>query len=371
MTWQAWAVGGCLAALAGCGAEPGGGPGALPVGSLEQPFINGDDDRLEYFELEDQSTRILMSQSVVALVPDVLARALTRGNVEALSTWGENHSLCEGEPFEDQPAAAFCSGVLVDWDLVLTSGHCVNVFPLTRIRAVFGFYFQQPGELALSNDDVYEVAEVLVARDVVTPQNERLDYAWLRLEEPVGSPLAPVAIRTSGLDVELGDAIVAINAGGGVPFKHDAGGRIQDVRSNENDYFVADTDTSEGSSGGPAFDSELRLVGTLARGAPDYVETDDGCNRTARAEDPRLASEQFTYAARSVEGLCEVDPERWLCDEQARLPPPPTSSAFNDGCALSRAGNARFARTRPWLMGASLIALALTLGSRRRSRARA
>lgn len=365
---RAWGVRYCLSlgALLACGAEEPGPGWALPLGALEQAFINGEDDRLEYFELEDESAQVLMEQSVVALLPDALARPLARGNLGVLTTWGENHDLCEDEPFGDQPAAAFCSGVLVDWDLVLTSGHCVNVFPLSRIRAAFGFYFRAPGELALTSRDVYGVAEVVLARDEVTPTGERLDYAWLRLAEPASSPQLPVAVRARASDLEVGESIIAINAGGGVPFKHDGGGRIRDRRGGLNDYFVADTDTSEGSSGGPAFDEELKLVGTLARGAPDYVPTAEGCVRTDRESDPALAREQFTYAFRSVEGLCELEPDRWLCDtscEDCGVPPPP-SADFEESCALAAPRGGRSPAA-----GAGLLALALAaLGSRRRAR---
>jgi hypothetical protein len=302
----------------------------------------------------------------VALVPSVLVRALTSGNLGALSTWSENHGLCEGEPFGDQPTAAFCSGVLVDWDLVLTSGHCVNVFGLSQIRAVFGFYFQEPGELAVTARDVYRVADVLVARDDRNQgEEERLDYAWLRLAEPVRSPRVPASLRARARSVEVGDGIVAINAGGGAPFKHDGGARVRQLRAEANDYFVADTDTSEGSSGGPAFDEELRLVGTLARGAPDYVATEEGCLRTDSESDPELAREQFTFASRSVEGLCEVEPDRWLCDtscEDCAPPPPPPSEAFDEGCAFSPPST----RRAP-VGAAALLALALAaIGLRRR-----
>lgn len=354
----------CLLALAACGAESPGSSGPVPLGALEQPFINGDDDRLEYFELEDPAARVLMEQSVVALVPAVLARPLTRGDLDVLSTWEENHDLCAGEPFGDQPAAAFCTGVLVDWDLVLTSGHCVNVFPLPQVRAVFGFYFREPDELALTNRDVHRVAEVLVARDDQGPLQERLDYAWLRLAEPVSPPRFPVALRARAAGVAVGDAIVAINAGGGVPIKHDGGGRIRDLRDGVNDYFVADTDTSEGSSGGPAFDQELKLVGTLARGAPDYVPTAEGCTRTDRESDPALAREQFTYAFRSVEGLCEVDPERWLCDpscDECEVPPPPLRGS-EEGCTLAPPA----ASSRGRMSGALLALAVVTIALRRR-----
>jgi hypothetical protein len=167
---------------------------------------------------------------------------------------------------------------------------------------------------------------------------------------------------------------VAINAGGGVPFKFDSGGRVRDLRPGQDDYFVADTDTSEGSSGGPAFNEDFALVGTLARGAPDFIQTRAGCFTTDREPDPDLAREQFTYVARSVEGLCEVDPARWFCDSSCEdgCEPPPAPNALSEvagGCALSELGpaSAGSSALRPTAWGALLLAAAL----RRRAAIRA
>jgi hypothetical protein len=196
----------------------------------------------------------------------------------------------------------------------------------------------------------------------------------LRLSEPVRLPHVPAAVRTQTPELAVGDGIVAINAGGGVPFKFDGGGRVRDLRPGLDDYFVADTDTSEGSSGGPAFNEELALVGTLARGAPDFVQTSSGCAATDHEEDPRLAREQFTYVARSVEGLCEVDPDRWLCDSSCEddCEPPPSPTVLSEvagGCDLSRLGRASAnssVRGLSVAWGALLLAAAL----RRRAIAR-
>jgi len=328
-------------ALFGCGGEsPSSPPGAATLGSVRQAFINGQDDRREFYELTDDRDRALMEQSIVALVPDAAARPISQGKLGDVPTWGELNHLCPGQPFVDQPSAAFCSGVLVDWDLVLTSGHCVNIFPLRNLRVVFNYFFRDPSELALTREDVYTVDAVVLARDEQNEEQERIDYGWLRLSEPVRPPHAPTAVLTHMPELALGDGIVAINAGGGVPLKFDSGGHVRDLRAGLDDYFVADTDTSEGSSGGPAFNEDLALVGTLARGAPDFIQTSSGCAATDREEDPRFAREQFTYVARSVEGLCEVDPDRWLCDASCAddCEPPPSPNLLTEaagGCSLS------------------------------------
>ena len=315
-----------------------------------------------------------MEQSIVALVPDVAARPLSRGNLAAVPTWGELNDLCPDQPFVDQPSAAFCSGVLVDWDLVLTSGHCVDIVPLRNLRVVFNYFFNDPGQLALTRADIYTVDAVVRARDDQNEAHERIDYGWLRLSEPVRLPHAPAAVRPHVPELALGDGILAINAGGGVPFKFDSGGRVRDLRAGLDDYFVADTDTSEGSSGGPAFNEEFALLGTLARGAPDFVQTSAGCAATDREENPRFAREQFTYVARSVEGLCEVDADRWFCDSSCDegCDPPPSPHLLSQvagGCAVSQLRPARegsSARGPSAAGGALLLAAAL----RRRAAAR-
>jgi hypothetical protein len=287
-------------------------------------------------------------------------------------TWGELNQLCPDQPFVDQPSAAFCSGVLVDWDLVLTSGHCVDLLPLRNLRVVFNYFFSNPGELALTRGDIYTVEKVILARDDQSAAQEQLDYGWLRLSEPVRLPHVPAAVRTRTPELALGDGIVAINAGGGVPFKLDSGGRVRDLREGLDDYFVADTDTSEGSSGGPAFNEDFALVGTLARGAPDFVRTSAGCAATDSEENPSFAREQFTYVSRSAEGLCKVDPGRWLCDESCEdgcdpPPPPDLPSEVSGGCALSAPGKER---GKSSALGVACGALLLTTAALRRHKKR-
>jgi hypothetical protein len=363
-----WALGAGLPTLLACGPANGSSAAVSVTGQVEQAFINGADDRLEYFELTDSDERALMQQSIVALVTDGAARQLSRGNWRTVPTWGEIKHLCPDEPFFDQPSAAFCSGVLVDWDLVLTSGHCVDIFPVSDLRVLFDYYFQQPGELALTRDDIYGVKKVVRARDDQSSTGERLDFGWLRLSEPARPPHFPAAIRTRPPEVALGDAIIAINAGGGVPLKFDAGGQVRDVREGSNDYFVADTDTSEGSSGGAAFDDDLVLVGTLARGAPDFVRSSDGCVASDREEDPRLAREQFTYAYRSVAGLCDVEPDLWLCDSSCETgcePPPPPAHVRNASAGCSFSGQPRSPTRTNLACAAIVIAAALRRRQRR------
>ena len=358
-----------------CGAESPA-PAARALGREQQPFVNGEDDRREYFELGEPAQRAALEQSGVALMTDSAAAAVVDGHLELLPTWGQVNALCDDEPFVDQPSAAFCSGVLLDWNLVLSSGHCVDGLPIEELRVAFGYYYGDSGDLEMQARDIYAVARVVAARrDPAVPgdSGERLDYAWLELAEPVREPHRPAPAYVAQRGVSEGDPVISIGAGGGVPLKWDGGGRVQYSRADFDDYFIADTDTSQGSSGGGVFDQNLAVIGSLARGASDFTLTSEGCFATNVESDPALALEQFTYVHRAVEGLCETGFDSVLCDpacaelcDAGEGTPPARDRAGDDGgCAVAAGGaGTQGGNAPPWLVLGAMAALA-----RRRARA--
>jgi hypothetical protein len=352
-----------LLAAAGCGE---GDPDTLALGRGSQAFINGEDDRREYFELTEDAERSALERFTTVLMTQSAAEALVAGDMEALPTWGEVDRLCPDEPFVAQPAAAFCSGVLLDWDVVLTSGHCIDAVPLSELRIVFNYFYRSPDEFALSEGDVYEVRRVLASRRDPDAEGERLDFAWLELQQEVRPPHEPARAYTLGRGAELDEPVISVGAGGGVPLKLDGGGRVQDVRAEFDDYLIADTDTSGGSSGGALFDSSYAVVGSLARGALDFALTDAGCYVTNVETDPSAAQEQFTYVHRAVEVLCDAHPNQPLCQRDCEQPCTAVGARVlrdHDSCALGPAA--------PRKRGPLLLVIALAAGLiARRIRAR-
>jgi hypothetical protein len=350
-----------LGLLSACGAEAPPELGVAATGQLTRAFVNGDDDRREYFELTDELERSALARFSVALMTEEASSALLEGETSALPTWGEIDGLCSEQPFAEQPSAAFCSGVLVDWDLVLTSGHCVDVVPLANLRVVFGYYYQAPGELAVSRSDVYIPRDMVASRRDPGGGDERLDFAWLELSERVSLPQEPAAVHTRARGAAPGDSVISVGAGGGVPFKWDAGGRVQDDRAQFDDYFIADTDTSHGSSGGALLDSQFAVLGTLARGAPDFVQTDAGCSITSQNANPGAAQEEFTYAHRAIEALCENGSSSSLCDADCEQPcvpkarPLTTEANASDGCSLRGSPGAYSSARWVWLLAGVLV----------------
>jgi len=338
------------------------------LGVDRSEIVYGSDDRHEVFQTEDTAVRMRVSWSVVALVPkDAIVRKEGGVTIDAPSL-GEVEGLCREEPFFAQPAAALCSAVLVDWDLVLTAGHCVHAIPLQDLAVEFGYYYDSPGRLALVDEDVIDADAVVAEALDVAGAEPRLDYAVIRLSRPVGASREPAAIRESA--VASGSKVVFAGAGGGVPLKIDTGGSVQDAHAPSFDFFTADTDTSRGASGGPAFDEDLALLGILARGGPDLIATDAGCNAAIHEPDGAGAQEEFTYAYRAMERLCDHDPKRSLCRSGCGDPCSalPRRAAFGSGGGCSVTGVLRPARTNslPLLVLAGLAGSRFARGRSRR-----
>jgi hypothetical protein len=335
---------------------------AAPRASIASPLVYGQDDRKEYFEVP-ASIRTAIRQSVVALIPR--DRLSTSGDVHA-SSLGEIAQLCDDEPYVHQPVAALCTGVLVDWDLVLTAGHCMRVLPLDQLVAVFDYYYSEPGKLRPDVGGALELQEVVSESLSVADAEMRLDYAWIRLKYAAIPPRKPLAIRNRL--VEVGEGLVSIGAAFGVPFKIEAGGTVRDARATSGDYFVADSDTSAGSSGGPALDTDLNLAGILARGGTDLEVTEAGCARTVRVDEGAEAQEQFTYASSALKELCQVDPHasslcRSTCGEPCGALPQIEAAAESGSCSTTV--HARGATTTPMLATALLLAAGWRTRSRR------
>jgi hypothetical protein len=322
-------------------------------------IIYDGDQRQELFELESEPIRVRVERSVVAFLPrsTLLER---EADIDVLApSRSELHGVCSDERFADQPAAAVCSGVLVDWDLVLTAGHCVRAFRLDELAVAFGYYYRATAQLALARGDLYEPVEVVSDAIELQAGRATLDYAFVRLAHAAGPPRAPAAIRGSASAAALGATLISAGASEGVPIKVDRGGTIRATRPSEWDHFVADTDTAEGGSGGGAFDAELALLGVLFRGGDDLVE-ESGCYRTHRASGGD-AEEAFSYAGRALAELCARHPDasslcRADCGDPCSALAPATDA---EGCSLARL-RTRADEPAPFALTLALAALALT-----------
>lgn len=335
--------------------------------------VYSSDARREYFDERDTAVRKRLAEATVALIPNQLLAGGT-GSLMNAPTLRDSHEVCPGEPFVEQPAAAFCSGVLVDWDLVLTAGHCLRLLPLSKFSVVFNYYYVSEGTLALTPDSIATPVEIVAEALDAEGRVPRRDYAWLRLARAV-SRRSPVALRRNPALV-AGDPLISIGAPYGIPLKIENAGSISDAHEGSG-YFTAFADLSAGWSGGPGFGSALDLIGIFARGTADWTMTTAACNAEVHLAQVAPAGEEFTYAAIALDGLCEADSSSTLCRQDCGEPcvalsfdaarsngrPQPSSRG---GCAFSNSASESSSTA-----AVSLVAVALANGARRRRARRA
>ncbi len=284
----------------------------LDDGSTTQPVIYGADDRVELEGHPSPELRATAAARVAALMNERRVR-LVGGQVQiSAEPLADAAGLCTGERFAEQPAAATCSAVLVDDDVIVTAGHCVRADEDCRgLRFVFGYRWVAGALAPIQPGDVHACREVIARRRDPPEATPRLDYAFVRLDRPVtrlagairvADPIATATVTTIGHPL-------------GLPMKIDGGGHVVDARSAEGDFFVTTADAFRGSSGSAVLDSSLALIGIQARGGMDFVDT-GSCAVTA-VRTATEAEEKATYATAAVDGLCQTGWPSGLCGRRA------------------------------------------------------
>lgn len=257
--------------------------------------IYGPDDRLDYYQITNSAV-LELANSSVALVKSSDLRALN-SKVQLLGdSFGDDYGLCSTEPYREQITAAFCSGSLIDTDLVLTAGHCVtSVADCAQTKFVFGYSQKTPTQ------KTYEVAssEVYGCKEIIHTQavSNGADFALIKLDRVVLNH-KPLNLRLTGT-AQVGDPLLVIGHPAGLPQKVASGAKVRSVNSG---YFVANLDTYGGNSGSPVFNADTGLIeGVLVRGEDDFINqgacaisnhcTDGSC----RGEDVTKISEVLKY----------------------------------------------------------------------------
>ena len=225
------------------------------------------------------------------------------------------------EAFTTQPAAATCSGVLIDDQLVLTAGHCVGEDAICDDRLLVFHYAITDPERAPTLDEgaIYRCKSISLRRYGLDPSGGRYDYAFVELDRPVNSARQPVTLGPD--DPPSGSMLTVIGYPSGLPVKIDAGAELL-LRRPCRDYFTLSSDTFQSSSGSGVFDEFGRLVRIFARVGTDYEYVPArGCavaRRLASAADPAKAEQAGTVTP-AVDALYTSGwPSKRLCAASSR-----------------------------------------------------
>jgi len=209
-------------------------------------IVYDSDDRTEIYLHPSADLQSLTRQSIVALVDASAIDTSNPRDVRVLGpSLGEGYGVCPDQAFVEQPAAAFCSGTLIDDDLVLTAGHCLLTEAHCRAtRFVFDYAYEGQGELAnIDLEAVYSCRRLVMSRDEDVTD---LDFAVVQLDRPVTGQRRPAPLRLYDEPLASGDALTVIGFGTGIPAKIDDGAKVIDARARIGSYFSMAADTFAG-----------------------------------------------------------------------------------------------------------------------------
>jgi V8-like Glu-specific endopeptidase len=326
----------CAFTVIGCatldeGEAPSSDPAADKLGEVESKVVYGTDNRTDVYAHADATLRARAQQATVALMSPGTINTSNPNNVTFSSqTLQQAQGLCTNQRFLSDPTPAFCSGTLIDDDLVLTAGHCItSASSCTNTRFVFKFYRPSATSLeTITTADVFSCTQI-VARQQATVNGRNLDYAVVRIDRAATPRFTPAPIRAGGAALPNGTSVTVIGSGSGIPFKIDSGGSVRDARAGTLDYFVANTDTFGGNSGSGVYEnSGYNVAGILVRGETDYVAS-GSCNIVNTCTEAGCRGEDITYVRPAIDAYCAVASSQRLCGTTNPPEPPANSYSYS------------------------------------------
>jgi S1-C subfamily serine protease len=267
-------------------------------GSSALPVVYDEDDRIPPSMLPTV-TREAVEDLTFALVPDEFVETSSEGRRLRGPTAGEVFGLCESEPFAGLEAAAVCTGILVDDDILATAGHCIENESTCRKLVFLRRYVEDAVSRDLLDDNDVFRCEALLFRE--RAGSTGVDLALVRFDRAAthGTLLRSTA--------HVGETVVACGANFGTRVTCDP--RAQVVGSSGSVVTLV-ADMAIGASGGPVLDHKGRLLGMLYDGAADFAPS-TGCVTEAIRTNPgkeramTIASVDATLCRLTGEDACE------------------------------------------------------------------
>ena len=161
----------------------------------DDKVVYGTDDRIDVYQ-ETNASRKTWAESVCALVDasDLTNNGNGTYGLRSYAYTQSGYSPCSDEPFRTQPTVAWCTGFIVDDDVIATAGHCIESGDLPYVRFVFGFEMQNASTPVLTFDSDQRCMKAGKS----LPGNLSVNTTMPLSGSTGPSRSAPLALRTSG-----------------------------------------------------------------------------------------------------------------------------------------------------------------------------
>ncbi len=243
---------------------------ANPFGEVPSTkALYGHDDRIDVYQSDYRGQKA--AKLTVALVnKDNLIKS---GGKYRLQTqkYGTSQQLCSSVRYYNQPIGAFCSGILIGDQYVLTAGHCNKNTPCADISFLLDYDMTSNSEART----VFERSQVYNCEKVIQKGSEDSGSDWLILELDRAVKRKVTTKIAQNNNKSVNDNYTIIGHPSGLPKKIAANGYY--IQRESAYLFRVSLDSYRGNSGSPVFDTnalkqgQIKLTGILVNGNSDYV----------------------------------------------------------------------------------------------------
>lgn len=248
---------------------------------LSHAAIFGEDDRLNYFEIQQPE----ISQAALSMPAMISKYRLELLEADTYLAHTEKNRFCSTEKFQKETHLSKCSGVLIAKNKILTAGHCI--YPSDCPTTVFVFDYlkksDQHRHITFKSKQIYQCKNIVAWKNASFRYDNLAEYAVVELDRDVEEPYRPIKIATTGVPPR-GSPVFNLSYPAGLPLKLSSGLVRRTSTFKENIWLETNLDVAGGSSGSGLLNSNGELVGILLSGDPD-LRSSKSCHEERRCKE--------------------------------------------------------------------------------------